>query len=93
MGCVCIIDEFEKMFKLEEFEEKVQGNSTGTSKSRSSGTYLEYLLWLFTDMVAETNARIDGPTNSNSSRPNLRNKSVESGSRETTTLHHLTKAN
>ena len=33
-------------------------------------------------MVAETNARTDGPTNSNSSRPNLRNKSVESGSRE-----------
>ena len=27
--CVCIIDEFEKLYKLEEFEEKVQGNTTG----------------------------------------------------------------
>ena len=55
---------------------------------------MEYFLWLFTDMVAETNARTDGPTNSNSSRPNLRNKSVESGSREMpTTLHHLTQTN
>ena len=33
-------------------------------------------------MVAETNARIDGPTNSNSSRPNLRDKSVGSESRK-----------
>ena len=27
--CVCIIDEFEKLYELKEFEEKVQGNTTG----------------------------------------------------------------
>ena len=38
--CVCIIDEFEKMFKLEEFEEKVQGNSTGQANPEVQG-----LIW------------------------------------------------
>ena len=38
--CVCIIDEFEKLYELEEFEAKVQNNSTGKVNPEVQG-----LIW------------------------------------------------